>query len=175
MGYSALGQLVFKPSKRLKLGLTYANNYDPTGQFNFNGTGTNVANGIGALKPVSSNAYGVVGQFDLSPKISIRGWGTYTDANVIGRRSQDIWTYALALVFPDLGKKGNMGAVIVGAEPYLTTAGNATVPIHVEVLYKYRLNDNIMITPGFIWLTAPNQSATRDDAFIATVRTTFTF
>jgi Carbohydrate-selective porin, OprB family/S-layer homology domain len=173
--YSALGQVVFKPSKQLKVGLTFANNYDPRGQFNFGGTGTNVANGIRNLGAISSNAYAVAGQFDLSPKISLRGWGTYTNANVLGVGYRDLWTYALALAFPDLGKKGNMGAVIVGAEPYLTSSGNADVPLHVEALYKYKVNNNVMITPGLIWLTAPNQNNNNDDIFIGTVRTTFTF
>jgi hypothetical protein len=173
--YSALGQLVIKPSKQLKFGLTYANNYDPIGQFNFGGTGTNVANGIRNLGAISSNAYGVEGQFDLSPKLSVRGWGTYTNANIVGTGKREIWTYALALAFPDLGKKGNMGAIIVGAEPYLTSSGNADVPLHVEALYKYKVNNNVTITPGLIWLTAPNQNNNNDDIFIGTVRTTFTF
>ncbi|NJN48682.1 MAG: carbohydrate porin [Alkalinema sp. RL_2_19] len=173
--YSALGQIVFKPSKSFKLGLTYANGYDPQGQFNFGGTGTNVANGIRNLGPISSNSYGVAGQFDLNKNISIRGWGTYTNANVIGGAKQDVWSYALALAFPDLGKKGNMGAIIVGAEPYLTTAGNAPVPLHIEALYKYKVNNNVTITPGLVWLTAPNQNTANPDVFIGTVRTTFSF
>jgi Carbohydrate-selective porin, OprB family/S-layer homology domain len=173
--YSALGQLVIKPSKQLKFGLTYANNYDPRGQFNFGGTGTNVANSIRNLGAISSNAYGVEGQFDLSPKLSVRGWGTYVNANVLGVGKREVWTYALALAFPDLGKKGNMGAIIVGAEPYLTSSGNADTPLHVEALYKYKVNNNVTITPGLIWLTAPNQNNNNDDAFIGTVRTTFTF
>ncbi len=174
--YSALGQIVFKPSKQIKLGLTYANNYDPLGQFNFGGTGTNVANGIRNLGPISSNAYAVAGQFDLSPKFSLRGWGTYTKANILnGAGGRDIWTYALALAFPDLGKQGNMGAIIVGAEPYLTSSGTADVPLHVEALYKYKVNNNVTITPGLIWLTAPNQNNNNNDVFIGTVRTTFSF
>jgi Carbohydrate-selective porin, OprB family/S-layer homology domain len=173
--YSALGQIVFKPSKQLKVGLTYANNYDPKGQFNFGGTGTNVANGIRNLGAINSNAYGVEGQFDLSPKLSVRGWGTYTNANVVGTGKRELWSYALALAFPDLGKKGNMGAIIVGAEPYLTTGGSATTPLHVEALYKYKVNNNVMITPGVIWLTEPNQVKGANDIIIGTVRTTFTF
>ncbi|MBE9030961.1 iron uptake porin [filamentous cyanobacterium LEGE 11480] len=172
--YSALAQAVFKPSKKLKLGLTYANNYDPTGTFNFGGTGTNVANGgISAQGPVSSNAYGVAGQFDVSKGLSVRAWGTYTNANILNGGDSDIWTYALALAFPDLGKKGNMGAVIVGAEPYVGGVGD--VPLHVEALYKYKLNKNITITPGLIWLTAPNQNNANDDVVIGTIRTTFSF
>lgn len=37
------------------------------------------------------------------------------------------------------------------------------------------INDNISITPGLIWLTAPNQDNSNPDALIGTVRTTFKF
>ena len=85
----------------------------------------------------------------------------------------------------DIIKEGSFAALIVGAEPYLTAidadgdeddeALTNDVPIHLEALYKYQLNDNISITPGFIWLTAPNQDADNSDAYIGTIRTTFTF
>lgn len=39
----------------------------------------------------------------------------------------------------------------------------------------YKLNDNISITPGVIWLVAPNQTSDNPDVVIGTVRTTFTF
>jgi carbohydrate-selective porin OprB len=47
----------------------------------------------------------------------------------------------------------------------------------VEAFYKYRVNDNISITPGLIWLIHPEQSPTNsnDDAVIGTLRTTFVF
>jgi carbohydrate-selective porin OprB len=51
-----------------------------------------------------------------------------------------------------------------------------------STVYKYRVNDNISITPGVIWLTAPGQVKGGDDAVsglevsvIGTLRTTFTF
>ncbi|MHC5610837.1 MAG: iron uptake porin [Nostoc sp.] len=59
------------------------------------------------------------------------------------------------------------------------TGGNATtlkLPNGTgEGLYKYRLTDNIAITPGVIWITAPGQNDDNQDAVIGTVRTTFTF
>lgn len=46
---------------------------------------------------------------------------------------------------------------------------------HVEGFYRYRLTDNISITPGVIWLTSPGQNENNDDVIIGTLRTTFTF
>ncbi|MBE9221787.1 carbohydrate porin [Cyanobacterium stanieri LEGE 03274] len=187
--YSAMGQLVFKPSNRFKLGLTYINSYDPNGAgsaFNFGGTGTRFGNlqglGLDGI-PVASNSYGVQGQFDISPKFSLRAWGGYTNARLIETGSAEIWNYAVALAFPDLGKEGSLGAIIVGAEPYLTglSVPNAVdfakdTPLHVEVSYKYPINDRISLTPGLIVLTAPNQnSGANDPIYIGTLRTTFSF
>ena len=76
-----------------------------------------------------------------------------------------------------------MGAVIVGAEPYLDDLdldiGNADfpddIPLHVEAFYKYKVTDNISITPGVVWLVSPNQNDDNDSIFIGALRTTFTF
>ena len=183
--YSAMGQLVFQPAKRFKFGLTYVNGYDPgDGTFAFGGTGTNFANGLlpgTEERRISSNSYGVQAQLDLSSKLSLRGWGSYTDVDFNGGGDAEIWNYAVALVFPDLGKKGGLGAIVAGAEPY---AGDISprpanfendTPLHIEALYKYPINDNISITPGVIWLKSPNQDEDNDDVFIGALRTTFTF
>ena len=201
--FSALGQVTLKPIERLKVGATYVRSYDNDAiidddstfrpAFLFGGTGTNAGNlrgvGVGDV-PVSTDSFGAQFQFDVTSKISLRGWGSYTDANIVNdgddnNGSADIWNYAAAVVVSDVIKEGNLAAIIVGAEPYLTAidangdeddeAISNDVPIHVEALYKYQLNDNISITPGFIWLTAPNQNTDNSDVYIGTVRTTFTF
>ena len=201
--FSALGQVTLKPIERFKIGATYVRSYDNDAAiaddstfrpaFLFGGTGTNQGNlrGVGiAGVPVATDNFGAQFQFDVTSKISLRGWGSYTDANIVNggddnNGSADIWNYAAAVVVSDVIKEGNIAAVIVGAEPYLTAidadgddddeALTNDVPIHVEALYKYQLNDNISITPGFIWLTAPNQNTDNDDVYIGTIRTTFTF
>ncbi|MBE9216876.1 iron uptake porin [Plectonema cf. radiosum LEGE 06105] len=183
--YSALGQIVFQPAKRFKLGLTYVNGYDPgDATFAFGGTGTNLANGLlpgTTERQILSNSYGVQAQLDLSSKFSIRGWGSYTDVDFNGGGDAEIWNYAVALVFPDLGKKGGLAAIVAGAEPY---AGDISprpadftndTPIHIEALYRYPINNNISITPGIIWLKSPNQNDNNNDVFIGALRTTFTF
>ena len=47
--------------------------------------------------------------------------------------------------------------------------------LHIEAFYQYPLNDNIMITPGLVWLTAPDHNSNNEDVFIATIRTLFSF
>lgn len=183
--YSAMGQLVVQPAKRFKVGFTYVNGYDPgDGTFAFGGTGTNFANGLlpgTEERRINSNSYGVQAQFDISPKFSIRGWGSFTDVDFNNGGEAEIWNYAIALAFPDLGKKGSLGGIIAGAEPY---AGNLNprpvnfsndTPLHFEAFYRYPVNDNISITPGVIWLSSPNQDQDNDDIFIGTLRTTFKF
>ncbi|MGB3239128.1 MAG: iron uptake porin [Geitlerinemataceae cyanobacterium] len=196
---SIFGQLVVEPSDKFKLGLTYVHGYDRSApgnrRFLFGGTGT----GLGVLNPgaldaasdldaaqlttpVVSNSYGVEALFSLSPKFRVGGWFGYTDARLIGLGDAEIWNYALTLTFPDLGNKGSLGAIIVGAEPYLGGIDipgeedfNNDVPIHVEAFYKVAVTSNISITPGAIWLLSPNQNEDNDDVVIGTVRTTFSF
>ena len=79
-----------------------------------------------------------------------------------------------------MGKKGNLGGIIVGAEPYVGGSSNAIppnddIPFHFEGFYRYQLTDNISITPGVIWLTALNENKASDDVIIGTLRTTFRF
>ncbi len=187
--YSIMSQLVWQPGDRFKLGLTYLNGYDVAQErrFAFGGTGTKFGNLVPSAlgipeTGVSSNTYGVQALFDLSDKVSIRGWAGLTKARLIEFGDADIWNYGLVLAFPNLGGSGNFGSVIVGAEPYLTdidVPGNEDfpndVPLHVEAAYKYALSDNVFITPGVIWLTAPNQNTDNEDAVIGALRTTFQF
>jgi len=47
--------------------------------------------------------------------------------------------------------------------------------LHVEGFYRFRISDNIAITPGVIWLTVPNHDDRNDDVFIGVLRTVFYF
>ena len=205
--FSALGQIELTPIEPLKIGLTYVRGYDNEqagldddglpagfrGSFLWGGTGTNAANfrGVGVTnQPVATNSFGAQLQFDINETISLRGWGAYTDADIINAGDDDngdgdIINFAGALVVSDLLKEGSLAALIVGAEPYLDSIDvdgddndediATDIPLHIEALYKYQLNDNISITPGLIYLTTPNQDDDNDGIFIGALRTTFTF
>ena len=185
--YSALGQVVL--GSRFKVGLTYLHGYDGEAntRFGLGGTGTGLGNlnlsSLGVQNtPVSSNSYGLQTSLEITPSLIVGGWVGKTSARLIGLGDADIWNYAMTLALPNLGSPGSMGGVIVGAEPYLTdldVPGNPNfstdVPWHVEGFYKYKMTNNIAITPGLIWLLSPNQSSENNDVVIGTLRTTFTF
>ncbi|MEH1788345.1 iron uptake porin [Nostoc sp.] len=187
--YAALGQLNFSVGDRVALAATYVHGYNSGGGSLFNST--SAVNGIGAavgttqanalLNAGSSNSYGVEAAFRPSDKLSVSGFVSYHEVTGFGQNDDyNAWSYGLGVALPDFGKKGNVLGIFAGAEPYSFNrpvagfVGNS-VPYHFEGFYKYRVSDNISITPGVIWLTSPGQNSANDDAIIGTLRTTFTF
>jgi hypothetical protein len=200
--YVAMGELNVNFSDRFGFAATYAHGYHNTGSgiFNNGGPGSNSSPFQGSVgtaeandpsillaggqRPTVTNSYGA--QFTLRPskKISLSGFIDETNARIVGRGDANIWSYALGVALPDLGKQGNVLGLVVGVEPTLKGLRAAGVPrnfgrrdeaYHFEGFYKYQLTDNISITPGLIVLTAPGQNIRNNDVFIGTFRTTFTF
>lgn len=175
--YGAIAQLVFQPNERSQIGLTYVHAYN-----NYLQTGSNSANLLGL--PTLSNSYGVEASFKVSSQFVLGGWVGYTKAHVSSQGDASIWNWAVTLAFPDLGKTGNLAGIVVGMEPKVTESDSSLVnlgindpntSLHLEAFYQYQLTNNIAITPGFIWLTAPDHNSANDDVVIGTVRTTFSF
>lgn len=189
--YSALAQIAWKPTKQLTLSAAYHHGYFSQGQFGFgdnspafvvlgNYAGTGVVNDTLAQFPTVTNSYAAQASWRVSSNFAIAGWVGLTDVRAIGVGDGEVWNYALTLAFPDLGKEGSLGGLVIGAQPYLASLEGVApfsndTPLHIEAFYRYQLTDNIAITPGIIWLTAPNQNADNEDIIITTLRTTFTF
>ncbi|MBE9187871.1 iron uptake porin [Microcoleus sp. LEGE 07076] len=202
--YAAMGQLTFTPGRNLQVAFNYNHGYFSRGNFGFDNalgsgpdnlggfTGTGVANSLNGLsdgfpgfraRKVVSNSYGAQASFRLSPRFVIGGWAGLTNARILGVGDARIWNYAVTLALPDLGKEGNLLGFVVGREPYLDkleAPGNLDnfrndQSWHLEGFYKFKLSDNIAVTPGVIWITNPNQNDRNDDIIIGTLRTTFTF
>jgi hypothetical protein len=205
--YSALGQLTITPFEKLGIALTYVNAYDQSDM----GVGSDLANiksltstatdDPNALEPdvfedgvpTSSNSYGAQFSYALSDRLVIGGWGGLSkvrtldavnvDGQTVERGSQDIWNWAATLAFPDLGKEGSLGGIIVGMEPWVSSSSIDTPgfsedeekSLHAEAFYQYQLNDNIAITPGVIYVNKPDNNNDNDDLFIGALRTTFSF
>ncbi|WGV28310.1 iron uptake porin [Halotia branconii] len=190
--YAALGQLNFSLGDRIGLAATYVHAYNGEGSALYD-SGLGLTNSAGAPVGVvgtqqanvlpnsaSSNSYGLSAAFRPSEKLSVSGFVAYTD--VIGSGAGDdfeSWTYGAGVALADVGKRGNVLGVFAGAVPYSLNrtgfAGSGDVPYQIEGFYKYRVSDNVSITPGVIYLTSPNQNSDNDDAIIGTLRTTFTF
>jgi Carbohydrate-selective porin, OprB family/S-layer homology domain len=205
---SAFAQITFKPSDKLGIGLVYVNTYKNDFVSGGGNSGSLLANlfssantFFGADVPTKSESYGLQATYQISPKIVLNGSVGYTNTRVKGTSGDlDIWNWHAGLAFPDLGKKGNLGGLIVGMQPKVTGSSgdlgtavsfinpvnplgtplypngkNRNTGLHIEGFYQYRVNDNITITPAIIWLTAPDHDNRNDDIVIGTIRTTFTF
>ena len=122
-----------------------------------------------------SYSYGFQGSWRIHERVSFSAFGMFSD---FSNADDEAWSYGGGFAFPDLGKEGNLLGIYAGVQPYsgdFSAAPGGSIPVHVEAFYKYRVNDNISITPGIIWVSSPEQLDNEDDAIIGTIRTTFSF
>ncbi len=202
--YGAIAQLTIQPFDQLTLGLTYIHSYnsDLTAGSNRANFSSALADNpalvdlASIIMPptISSNSYGLQASLQVSPKFVLGGWAGYTTTRILspiflgefGRGDLNIWNWAVTLAFPDLGKEGSVAGIIVGMEPKVTRVKgddfledfigeDPDTSLHIEAFYQYQLTDNIAITPGLIWLTAPDHNNDNEDIVIGAIRTTFSF
>jgi hypothetical protein len=115
--------------------------------------------------------------------------GSLLDPAVRKGDSADIWNWAVALTLPDLIKEGSLGGLIFGMPPKTSTSdfgpnvGNAVTnrrrdrdtTYHLEAFYRYKLSDNVSVTPGLFMLFNPEGNKNNDTVYVGTIRTTLTF
>ena len=180
-------QLSFQPSPNFGLGLTYVNSYTP-GTANTNLTGS-IGSGF-ASRPFSgnsatlANAYGLQASYRFSPRFTVSGWGGYTNAQALAGQNEgnkaDIWNWAVTLAFPDLGKKGNLAGFVFGMPPKATSNDvanreNTGTSYHLEGFYRYRVTNNIDVTPGLMVILNPEHNDNNDALWVGVLRTRFSF
>ena len=181
--HSALGvQLLYKPTPSFITGLSYINAYSSNGQLD-TGTGSSNADTSGGFnEPAQIHAVNASMKWQLTNQLVLGAWGGVmvtdslkSDAVVLSS------TYAASLgLYDPFGRKGDLFGLVVGQPPKLNTGtliadvdeGNST---HYEVFYRYLVNNNISITPGFFIVTDPGNISRNNDIFIGTIRTTFSF
>jgi Carbohydrate-selective porin, OprB family/S-layer homology domain len=183
-------KLRWQANKDFTVSFNYQHGYFGKGDFAFDSNGkvfgfasnlgTAVVNDTLAQFPTIANSYGGEFFWRVNPHFGVGGWVGYTQAEAIDRGDGEIWNYAISLVFPDLGKEGNLGGIIFGAQPYLASFTgdshlNNDTPFHLEMFYRYQLLNNISVTSGLTWQLAPNQNADNADILMGTVRVNFGF
>jgi len=139
-------------------------------------------------------------QWRVAPRLTVGGWYGYSFANTARsafNADARIQNWAAFVGFPDLGGRGNLGGILFGMQPRVTdttfrgrfTTGplagqfnpntrrriDEDAPLHLEAFYRYRLNDNISITPGVFVLFNPEGQSANATQYVGVVRTTFTF
>lgn len=184
--YGALAQLTFRPTRQAAIALTYLNAYDdgninsPPGGFFASQNATQPFGSNASL----TNAFGVEAEYYFSPQFALSGWYYLAKAKGKGGITDGddatVQAWAVALAFPDLGKKGNLGGIIVGM-PSKTTDNDVSsredrdTSIQIEAFYRYALNDFIDITPGIVVITNPDHNRNNDTTYLGVLRTVFKF
>ncbi|MDM3852627.1 MAG: iron uptake porin [Aphanizomenon gracile PMC627.10] len=188
------GQLAFKPNKAINVGLTYAHSYQRGVANLFGTTGSALANNLGtvAADRTESNNYGVQVSLQPTPKITLGGWAGYTTASsLVGTpESAEIFYWASTIGVKDFLREGNTLGFIFGQSPKITESavrGQSNInalknagfeagdSYHIEGLYKIKLSDNILVTPGVLVILNPEHNDNNANELVGTLRTTFTF
>jgi len=185
-------QLALAPTNTIDVALNYINSYSPLGRLR-TGIGDDQLT-VGTA--INTHAFGATLSWQITPRVTLGGWGGYTTSNRQGDDGNVETTNWMAFLnFPDLGGEGNLAGLYVGQPPKIVSSDLPTgenIPdllaggigesgdqpgttTHVELFYRYRLTDNITLTPGFVVIFEPAHTPDSDTIFIGALRTTFTF
>ncbi|WP_353932976.1 iron uptake porin [Okeanomitos corallinicola TIOX110] len=178
----AAAQLTFKPSKSIDVGLNYAHSYH---EINILGTGL-TSQDIGSLNvplgtPVKMNSIGGTVTWRFSPQVAFSGYGAAIFAEDSSPDFDDSATFTswmVGLHFKDLLQQGSSAGLLFGQPLYSSESGNPVnraTPYHLEGYYRFRVSDNVSITPGAFVLFNPEGDSNNDTTLVGVLRTTFTF
>ncbi len=187
--FSAGGQVVFSPIENLELAATYVRNFQTGDSVNQSGS---TVSGF-ATEPfgevdTAANKVGLGASYNLGERFVVAGWGGYADVkatSIPGVAEDDlpdgeIWSWGANFSVLDLVKEGSVLSIGGGQLPKFSTdsAGfddDPNTSYLVEALYKFPINDNILITPGAYVVFNPNHDSNNDEVWVGVVRTTFKF
>ena len=192
--YAALGQLSFEPTENFGLGLTYVRAYYPQDRVVVSGeTGSEIANvPFGEEIPTTADHLGLQFSYRISPVVTVSGWGGLSFARAQGSGFNEeansfveqgnkatIYNWALTLALLDLGSEGSLLGFTVGQPPKVSfNSGGEEDPDsawHLEAQYRYQINDNIAINPGFFVVIHPENNSANSAIWVGTIRTIFEF
>ncbi|MEY4520488.1 MAG: hypothetical protein RLZZ499_3088 [Cyanobacteriota bacterium] len=198
-GYNALAHLVYL-GEQGGAGLAYSHGYAAADGVNLTGgTGSLLSTSpFGDNIPTSNDIIGTQGFYRFSENFQIHAWGGYiwanaqnsglsaipnglgeTDSLFVNEGDQaNTWYGAVGLSFPDFGGEGNLPGILFGVPPHVAKSdvreedNNA---YHIEAFYRWQVNDNISVTPGFWTIFNPENNSNNDTQYVGVLRTTFDF
>lgn len=188
-------QLTLAPTRTIDIALNYLHSYSPGGFLGFLGTGIG-DDQVTIGGPISTHAAGGTISWRITRQVTLGGWAGYTSTGIQGFSGKvETINWMAFLNFPDLFGRGNLGGIYVGQPPRIFASnlptganlpdvlnggigapgGQPSTTTHVEAFYRWRLSDNIAITPGVIAIFNPRNTAASDTIVIGAIRTTFSF
>ncbi|MBR8836173.1 MAG: iron uptake porin [Stigonema ocellatum SAG 48.90 = DSM 106950] len=157
------------------------------------GKGTGLGMSISYQK---TNAVGATVNWQVSPHVTLGGWGGYTNSYIPGSSGNvETVNWMVFMNFPDLFTKGNLGGIYIGQPPKIISSdlpqgsnvpdsinsgrglpgGQPGTTTQIEAFYRFHLTDNISITPGIIHILEPGHTPDNDPVTIGILRTSFSF
>lgn len=187
-GHALGAQLLILPSDNLQIGVTLVNGFSRLGRLD-TFTGSRIADASGFINQRAQiYALNLSLQWEISPKVVFAAWGglaaTYAAETNAGAAST---TFLASLGFRDPfnRKQGDLLAFLVGQPLSLLHVNNTTVStglvtdnafsLHAEVFYRFRISDNLSITPGFFLVTNPGNFQSNNTIYVGTIRSSFRF
>ncbi|MFN6561758.1 MAG: iron uptake porin [Nostoc sp. ChiSLP01] len=187
-------QLSLAPTNNIDIGIHYLYSRSPDGLL---GTGIGDSQLISPFADATAfntHAVGATVAWRINPNLQVGGWGGFTSSkpsNLSGSVETTNWMVFAA--FPNLLRRGNLGGVLVGQPPKITSStlpegfnlpnfsdggtpgGRTDTSIHVELFYRAQLSDNIALTPGLFVIFNPDHNAANDALVVGALRATFRF
>ncbi len=200
--YNAAAQLNFSPTNNIDLAFTYVRSwYERGGNVNLSGSTSSFLseNPFAFLNfdlddkddNVTANRFGAQANVQLGERFSVGGWYGLVDAQANEQNADaTITNWAAHASLQDLGREGSVLGAVFGQLPKITDSrglfsdvGGAAVQDFeendtsylLEVLYKYPLSQNILLTPSFYTIFNPNNNNNNDNVYVGVLRTTFKF
>ena len=193
--YTAGTQLSLAPTKAIDVGLNYLYSRSPNGVLGFGVGDTQLISPLVVDNvATSTQAIGATAAWRVNPKWTIGAWGGWTSSKAIGQPGTvETTNWMLFSALPDLFVPGNLGGILVGQPPKITSSmlpdglnfpnfsdngtqgGQSSSTVHIEAFYRAKVSDNMTITPGFLVILNPNHNASNDTLMIGTVRASLQF
>ncbi|MEH2281941.1 MAG: iron uptake porin [Nostoc sp.] len=192
--YTAGGQLSLAPTNNIDVGVHYLYSHSPDGLLGSGIGDSQLISPFADATAFDTQAIGATVAWRVNPNLQLGGWGGFTSSkpfNLSGSVETTNWMVFAA--FPNLLHSGNLGGVLVGQPPKITSStlpegfnfpnfsdggtagGRSDTSIHVEVFYRAQLSDNIALTPGLFVIFNPDHNAANDALIVGTLRATFRF
>ena len=175
--------MLFEPSDRVGIAVEYNRRYFREGDVNVSGgTGSFIANRPFGDSATTSDNLGVQVNWKLLKNFELGGWfgSSWAQQKTNGEDEATILNWAVTLAFPDAIREGDLGGIVVGMPPKvvdhdINNLEDRDTSLHLEAFYRFQLNDNVGIIPGFYMVTDPDHNSNNDTTWVGTLRTQFRF
>lgn len=193
-------QLTVKPTDSIDIGLNYAHSRH---EINILATGLSSSD-VGSVlftpnaaqlaavggsdllaianEPIEIDSFGGTLTWRITPKIAFTSFGSLMFADLENvDASTDFTSWMVGLHFKDILKVGNTAGLLFGQPLTRSSVGGIALepedatPYHLEGYFKFKVSDNISITPGVYVIFNPEGLSQNDTATVGVLRTTFTF